>query len=154
MVLMVIIMVVVYVDGGSIQLWYKNRLHSSLYVTLVPILKGWWFLIKKYYERVIESGNKYFCWWFPQNIFDDDFYIIYLMAMVPMQAMARGLGSRLQQPMFTTCGKIKVKVVKSKIDLKFAVKFEICGEIQDQFEICDPDQFKSSQLWWCTGAQV
>ena len=82
------------------------------------------------------------------------------MVMVPMQAMARGLGSRLQQPMFTTCGKIKVKVVKSKINLKFAVKFEICGEIkvqfkicgeicddiQDQFEICDPDQFKSSQL--------
>ena len=26
------------------------------------------------------------------------------------KAMARGLGSRLQQPMFTTCGKIKVKV--------------------------------------------
>ena len=34
--------------------------------------------------------------------------------METMQAMARGLGSRLQQPMFTTCGKIKVKVVKSK----------------------------------------
>merc|ERR1719510_1558408 len=29
------------------------------------------------------------------------------------QAMARGLGSRLQQPMFTTCGKIKVKVPKN-----------------------------------------
>jgi len=28
------------------------------------------------------------------------------------EAMARGLGSRLQQPMFTTCGKIKVKVPK------------------------------------------
>jgi len=28
------------------------------------------------------------------------------------KAMARGLGSRLQQPMFTTCGKIKVKVPK------------------------------------------
>ena len=26
------------------------------------------------------------------------------------KAMSRGLGSRLQQPMFTTCGKIKVKV--------------------------------------------
>ena len=56
------------------------------------------------------------------NIFDDDFHKIYVMAMVAMQAMARGLGSRLQQPMFTTCGKIKVKVVKSKINLKFAVK--------------------------------
>ena len=74
--------------------------------------------------------------------------------MVPMQAMARGLGSRLQQPMFTTCGKIKVKVVKSKIDLKFAVKFEICGEIQDQFKICDPDQFKSGQFINCDIVQV
>ena len=28
------------------------------------------------------------------------------------EAMARGLGSRLAQPMFTTCGKIQVKVPK------------------------------------------
>jgi len=34
---------------------------------------------------------------------DEDYYA---------EAMARGLGSRLQQPMFTTCGKIKVKVPK------------------------------------------
>ena len=122
MVLMVIIMVVVMVKMVA-AINFASRICSSLSVTLVPLWKGWWFLIKKYNERVIESGNKYICWWFLQNIFDDDFHKIYLMAMVPMQAMARGLGSRLQQPMFTTCGKIKVKVVKSKIDLKFAVKF-------------------------------
>merc|ERR1719219_441210 len=38
--------------------------------------------------------------------------LVYFLLMVMVEAMARGLGSRLQQPMFTTCGKIKVKVPK------------------------------------------
>ena len=42
-------------------------------------------------------------------------FILPLEMFLPLhcsQAMARGLGSRLAQPMFTTCGKLKVKVPK------------------------------------------
>ena len=69
MVLMVIIMVVVMVKMVA-AINFASRICSSLSVTLVPLWKGWWFLIKNYNERVIESGNKYISW-----------YIIYLMAI-------------------------------------------------------------------------
>ena len=135
MVLMVIIMVVVMVKMVA-AINFASRICSSLSVTLVPLWKGWWFLIKKYNERVIESGNKYICWWFLQNIFDDDFYIIYLLMI--STNIFDGDGADAGNGSW-----VGLKTSAANVHNLWKDQSQ-GGEIQDRFKICS----EIWNLWW------